>query len=276
MKYQFIVLPYGGLGNRMRVVASAVAFSKARGYDLKIIWINDRTLGCDLESLFKSVGMEYSLEDNWFKLFFFKYFFRFRIIFDLHSLISRIGSRFYKYFVLERDVLDNARDIGAIVTKMDGDVFVATCHNFYPFEGYGGFLLADHMELRLAALKSKLGSNYYGVHIRGTDHKIAKRESPFHSYVSKIAELLTENPKLLFFVASDEQSYKDHLISVFSDRIISFPSLLERNSARGCEDALIELYCLGNAKGIICSVHSSFSEIATKLGKLEKDIHIIG
>ncbi len=272
----FTLLPQGGLGNRMRVIASALAFCEAYGYRLKIAWINNKNLGCDVDLIFKSLGKNYILETHPAKLAVYKLFFRFRPLYYFHRVYKALGSLRYRHFIVDKDIILANHQIVNILKGQPGNVFLSTCYVFFPFERYDSFVLSDAVQARLAELQSQLGSGYVGVHIRGTDHLKAKLESPFESYLARIEAMVKQNPGLRFFVASDEQKYKDELANRFGDRIITFRSKLKRNSEKGVVDAVLELYCLSKASIIICSRQSSFSDIAIQLGAPEKVIYITG
>lgn len=48
------LVPIGGLGNRMRAIASGIALSEATQQKLCIVWIKDKGLNCRFDELFYS------------------------------------------------------------------------------------------------------------------------------------------------------------------------------------------------------------------------------
>jgi len=57
------------------------------------------------------------------------------------------------------------------------------------------------------------------------------------------------------------------MITAFGDRIIVLPDVdTSRNSVRGMQDALVELYVLSRTNKIFGSHQSSYSETAAQIG----------
>lgn len=52
-KRQIILIPAGGLGNRMRAIASGVVLANKTGRALKIIWQKDNGLAAEFSDLFQ-------------------------------------------------------------------------------------------------------------------------------------------------------------------------------------------------------------------------------
>ena len=63
------VIPYMGLGNRIRCIRSAIRLANAKKTSLKIIWINDEVCPCDFCELFKEIqGAKYGIKIKNYKL----------------------------------------------------------------------------------------------------------------------------------------------------------------------------------------------------------------
>lgn len=60
MEADFTLVPFGGLGNRMYAICSAIAYCQKNKKSLKIIWFRDHNLNCSVSDLFTiSAEMEF-------------------------------------------------------------------------------------------------------------------------------------------------------------------------------------------------------------------------
>lgn len=48
----FTLVPFGGLGNRLHAIASAIEYCQEKDIFLKILWFKDHGLNCDVKNLF--------------------------------------------------------------------------------------------------------------------------------------------------------------------------------------------------------------------------------
>ncbi|MBZ4657917.1 MAG: hypothetical protein JG771_1053, partial [Methermicoccus sp.] len=88
-------------------------------------------------------------------------------------------------------------------------------------------------------------------------------------FVQRMREELQLYPETKFYVASDSRLEKNRMITAFGDRIIVLPDVdTSRNSVRGMQDALVELYVLSRTNKIFGSHQSSYSETAAQIGNI--------
>lgn len=58
MKKRYILLvPVGGLANRMKAIDSAIKLSRKTNSELHIIWFKDRGLNCRFDQLFEPIDL---------------------------------------------------------------------------------------------------------------------------------------------------------------------------------------------------------------------------
>ena len=76
---------------------------------------------------------------------------------------------------------------------------------------------------------------------------------------------IEKDPGCRFYVASDDEQVKQDLIKEYGEKIISYRWDLRRNSEKGMQNAVAELYCLGRTRKIIGSAHSTYSTTAACL-----------
>ncbi|TKT87651.1 hypothetical protein [Dyadobacter frigoris] len=268
------ILPQGGLGNRMRVLESAIYFCHQFNYKLKVIWINNDDLGCNLEDIFESIGIDYSKPKTLFEYNFYKYFCRYKLLKYLPSLYSTFGLLLYDKVLLDLNIKSFNGDIDIKIVKDKHNLFISTCYPFFQFPNYNNFLLKKSLSEDLSLLKKNLGESYFGIHFRGTDNSKALKNSPLEKYITAIEKILESDSNSIFFLATDEEKVKKKMKLIFGEKIQMFSSSLNRNTKEGIHDAVLELYCLANAHTIICSPFSSFSDTAQLIDKKKRIILI--
>ncbi len=106
-----------------------------------------------------------------------------------------------------------------------------------------------------------------GVHIRRTDLRPdlgdvpPQQISPTSLFIEEMEKLLAGNPKIKFFLATDDFLEQKTIIEHFGDKVILYhKNTINRNSRQGIQDALIDWLLLSRTSLIIRSHYSSFSE----------------
>lgn len=113
---------------------------------------------------------------------------------------------------------------------------------------------------------SKFSENTIGMHIRRTDHKVAKASASIDSFDNKIEELIKQDPSTRVFLCTDDEDVKSYLINKYGrDKILYYESVLDRNSYEGIRDAVVELWTLANTNVIYGSHGSSFTKMAAAI-----------
>lgn len=130
----------------------------------------------------------------------------------------------------------------------------------------------------------------YGIHIRMTDNvkgfginsKFNFEKFPeLSSFIKFINRKIIENPRQVFFLATDNKNIEKHLIKKFGDRILVYHKRFERQfmfsfhnfklvrrkqRTTSIELALIELLLLSRCKHILGTYWSSYSKLAAIWG----------
>lgn len=138
----------------------------------------------------------------------------------------------------------------------------------YDAEDYSDIHFGDEY---ISEVKSLMGSkSCVGLHIRRTDHMAAIANSPIENFINAIRNELELNPELSFFLATDDKSQEELLISEFGDKII-----VQKNKKWGRDDTssmksgIIDLLCLANCTKIYGSYTSAYSYFAAAYGKIK-------
>lgn len=256
-----VVKANGGLGNRMRVLASCVALSKRLRNEVEVIWINNRELNCSYSRLFQPCEGIRIVEKRYI------------------SKWNRIGLKkrkaYYRDFGSDFDVQIGDSEIRSI-KKIKSDfvkliqdfktIYIDTCEQFYGDESHLAYLIPqESIQLRINQRIEKLGKDFIGIHIRRGDNQIATQTSTLEAFNDCIEEELKRG-QTKFLVCTDNLKELTQLKKQFGNNIIHFPVGLKRNKPADIEEALVDLLLLSKASMIYGSYWSSFSEIASAYG----------
>jgi hypothetical protein len=269
--------PMGGLCNRMRAIDGAVALASQLSQPIKLIWNCDPDLGCSLERLFVSPPEISLIEErqsnlcvpHWEGVW--KSFGRWNDIMKELVSSNSLNSKNYDHstplvlFQREIEILLKAGyDFHELARKRS--VHFKTWERLHQ--------LRSNIELfrpvpRLAETIRNITEHFdncVGVHIRRTDHKHAILHSTTSLFIERLNQEVCLNPKVRFFLATDDKTEEDLLRNHYPERIISFQKRsLERRTPEAIEDAVIDLFCLSNTKKILGSLGSSFSLMASEI-----------
>ncbi|MFV0581712.1 MAG: hypothetical protein ACK5N4_06665 [Parabacteroides gordonii] len=278
MEADFTLVPFGGLGNRMYAICSAIAYCQKNKKSLKIIWFRDHNLNCSVSDLFTiSAEMEFvDLKDA-----------------SLMDLILRDNPRrrnlwipkFFQRFLFDRRIyVPEVYDVVSIHKKESfGDlekfkhIFMVSYWYFYSTPNmWKPITINPKIEVRVNEIMEKCrksNSRVIGVHIRRTDNIYSIKESPTELFIFKMEEEVKHNKgNVCFYLASDSLEVKKELVSRFGNQIITSMKPTSRNNKQGIIDAFVELNILSRTDKIYASSKSSFSELAHYLSNNEFEI----
>lgn len=254
------VRPRGGLCNRMRVIASAVALASDTDKPLQIRWMLNDELNCSFSEIFKTnIAFKVKERQNYFSTFFQKVFIR-----DKKKIFSNDS------IYAKRNAGWNYADFKLFFSEQaaQNSIVIDTDWNFYPTGSEGFNCLQPIEELR--RIIDRISSDFkrdkvIGVHIRRTDHAPSIQESPLELFLEAMRREREKNPSAKFFLATDDLIVQNSLMKEFEGSIITYSTNKKRNSSQAIKEAVIDLYCLANTNQIIGSYWSSFSETASEL-----------
>ncbi|MBQ8361810.1 MAG: glycosyl transferase [Bacteroidaceae bacterium] len=266
MKKQLTYIPVGGLGNRMRGIASAIHLAEKVEADLLIVWFKDQGLNCRFDELFQPLvheNVDITLREAAFadkvlmdrprkKNLFIPCIFQ-RIMFD---------SCLYE---LDIDGLRaNGFDFQDWASKAKKP-YIASYSNFFPNnekKRLAIFKPTDELQARIEEVCSSFDGNTIGLHIRRTDHTVAIAQSPTELFDNAILQFEGKNN---FYLATDSEEEKQHFKETFGDLITTSPTKAVRSTTEGIKDAVVELYVLSRTSRIIGSAQSTYSIAAAEI-----------
>ena len=253
-----IIQPIGGLCNRMRSINSAYHLASMRGERLTVIWFSNQELGCSFDSIFQP-NPAIRLINITSKL-------------DIRKIFYQLTSQ----YIRNDEIRENKTGYTLkehFRTSLKKRCYIATEEHFYPADSYELFKPLPQLQQKIDGIVSGFSSHTVGIHIRRTDNLPSIHNSSSDDFVSAMQEELNHNPDTCFYLATDDATEEAHLRTLFPDRILANTNKdLSRDSLRGMQDALIDLYCLAATNKIIGSFFSSFTDIAADMHHIPKTI----
>lgn len=263
-----ILIPEGGLCNRMRVIASGLALSDKHGIRVKIFWIRNNEANCKFSDLFLPISFKNVeiIEVNYNPLRYGMFYAQNIVTRVVYRLIRVYQTFFFDQRVQGREAESFFKLDQAVNYAKKRTLLIQTCYIFYENTlYYKYFIPIDDIKSKLDKETSSFTDQVIGVHIRRTDLG-KEKESPTSLFIEEIKNIIDKNPDTLFFVASDSLEEKSVLIQQFGNRILTSHEHVSRLDRKGMEDAVIDLYKLSRTKMIIGTYYSSFSETAAIVG----------
>jgi len=266
-----IIEPFGGLANRIRVIASGLWLSNQTTQQLELLWNKNSELNCDFNKLFLPI-------DN-LKISKKKVLYHYVKATNQSSIIKRITARLLNkfagidYCIKESDfskfIWNNKLDILKITVK-NKNVYFQTCEEFGDnINEFSKFVPTNEIQEIIYKQVQFFNKNTIGIHIRRSDHETSVINSPIELFVEKIKDELKDNNDANFFLATDDFETENTLKNLFGNAIITYKKELNRNLQKGIQDAVVDLFCLAKTKYIYGSYWSSFSDIAARIGGIK-------
>jgi hypothetical protein len=271
--------PYGGLANRIRVLASFAALARSLKEPVGFHWIHGpgKQVGAPFEDLFEPIDGVPHIEERW------------QAVDQVLDLRSRNPLRRWRRQVRNRalgvDLM--VRDWDAPGVRVDralqrlgrlspeARVLVHTCYSFGNYRPH----LQDlrpvsgiQERLDLLARRYGFGPDSVGVHVRRTDNELARRHSPLSAFQEAMEQELRLKPDTWFFLCTDEPELEGVMEERFPGRVVVLEKDHSRENASGMEAAMIDLYLLARTRKVLGSYSSSFSQIASEIGGIPLDV----
>lgn len=268
-------IPISGLANRLRVLATSIKLARESNKQLCIYWQPSKYLNAEFQQLFEipeTIAITTAP-------------FRYLLWLRARSFTGKLTKIFMWYLRLfqfdfifldnmAEQVWHNKIDLQKEVDQSK-DVFICSCQelNYFDLEDYKLFIPKLELLNIIEEISNQFSPYTIGIHIRSTDNQWSKKNSPFGLFVEKIKQEISANPRVSFFVATDNEEYQKALIQDFgTEKIICYQKEFRRDVTKGIKDAVVDLFCLSKTAKIYGSYFSSFSYVAGRIGQIPVDI----
>ena len=259
---QLVIIPTGGLANRMRVIASAISLAQYYNLVPVILWNNTEGLKADFEDLFLPLPHASGRIENNRKA-------RYNISGTKDYLLRWLPLHLRFNHVIHNFNAYEQGDLADRLQGKSGSAVIISCNPLQPRYNLSQlFVPQRHIQEQIDAMASRFTPHTIGVHIRRTDNNLSIRQSPLEVFIEKLDTELQHDPDASFFLATDDEEVKKHLRKRFPGRIFTGTQPADRNSVTGMTDAVIDLYALSRTRKIIGSYFSSYSQMAADLGEI--------
>ena len=261
---KIIVKANGGLGNRMRVIASCIALSQRIRNEVEVIWVNNNELNCSYKSFFMDVKTinitEYKYIPKWNKI--------------AHRHRRKRLRNDFKNFEIQLDD-SSIRELGKLksdLVKLIRDaetIYVNTCEHFYGDLSFVSFLLPKQHILDICSNRiEKMGPVFIGAYIRRGDNLVSIAQSPIELFIKNLEIELKGISDSAIYLATDDLDEAELIKRKFGDYLYFYPTQLKRDKPEGIQQALVDLMMLSKSNKIIGSYWSSFTEVAAAYGSV--------
>lgn len=269
-----VVEPEGGLGNRLRVIHSAVQLSKVSGHSLLVRWVEKRGMMCLYKDLFEEPDL-FSVDDISRNIVN-----RGVQVLLMGNVSDVIRKTRYDLVLYNRDIqyhLQNNIDFAELAQNQI-KVFIKANQFFY--EGEDGFYYPSpsaNISRRVEEMVAMFDNNTIGIHIRGTDNRMSRKMSPVSLFIEKMENLLSHEPDTQFYLSADSEQTRETVLDHFGKEKILFQNEIElsRDAREGIQDAYVDMLCLSETIKIYGSYWSSFTAVAASIGGIEKETPMI-
>ena len=262
-------VPVGGLANRMKSVNSAMTLARKSNATLEIIWFTGWELNCPFHQLFapidgngvtvkEATGLDYLIHDRPRRR---------------NLYIPGIFQRFlFDKAMYESETAEHAlkKSDFTVWCNMKTHYIAAFC-DFCVEERNRKFKMFEptkELKERIRENVNRFNAHTIGIHIRRTDNAIAIQKSPTTLFIKRMEEEIEREKTTRFFLASDSEEEKKTLQETFGERIITSPHRVDRNSVRGMQNAVVELYTLAATMHIIGCAGSTYAKTAAEIGNV--------
>ena len=268
---RIVLVPLGGLCNRLRAIMSAKELTRRWQVELSIVWLRDAGLNARFSDLF--LPLDSIVEsDAWYK---FGVSRRRNLWLPGWWQQWHFDSRLTEMQLVEVLQQHNSEEelSEALRSIVHGNVLIQTGLGFFPTDDRQfsrHFHPSDGVNKLLEPRLKSISKHTVGIHIRRTDNILATRHSPLSAFEAAMAADVARDEATQFYVATDDASVIERLRNRFPGRIMSSPVdtgnvckagfFCGRSTKEGMQEAVAELFTLMACPRFHGSYWSSFSD----------------
>lgn len=268
-----VLVPCGGLANRLRAIASIVDIGKKFNCIPTVVWICNNDINCRFSTLFNLPSSEDCIitEPSAFEVFT-----KYQIPRKRNLYVSYI----YLHLAFDLRIYEgkNLPDFFDTNNRLDLEkirpyqrIYIFSGENLSNFSPQLYRSLFQFTPQVIDRALSILGGNSLidaAIHIRRTDNSMSIEHSPVSLFQQQVESIIADNRNSKIFLATDDQQVKKHFSTLFPNNIIINPVQASRTTKAGMVDAAAELYILSKSNRLYGSYWSSFTEAAAMHGNI--------
>ncbi len=273
-KSHLLLVPSGGLANRMRSVASAWNLCTKVDARLQVVWFQGWGMHSAFSDLFEPIHAEgLMLREACFLDY---------VVNDRprrHNLwLPWLPQQlYYRGGVIHELQVASLRDEGFdFEAWLNGKKRYMSCYDefgIFPNDLYARLFRPNKVVRQLIANNaSRFGEYVIGMHIRRTDNIDSIRMSPTELFIEKGLQELALHPNLTIFLATDSEAVKQQMQQEFGSHVITSEHEASRDSVQGIQEGLADMWTLSKTHVIYGSAGSSFSLMAARIGGCKLEI----
>lgn len=269
MNYSLTLVPFAGLCNRINAMLNAIAIAKSKSVgqslSLQIYWQKTNDCAAYFDELFQPIPeidvqrlSKLSLKPANKKNLY------------IPSMLRKLGG--YSLILENSMLLNNLTYEDAMNVYDLSNVYVTSCNRFCKYdEDFWNTQMSKYfvpvrtIQNMISKVTQKFSAHTVGVHVRRTDNAEAIKNNPLDKYFNLMDEEIKTNPETTFYIASDDAEVKNDMLKKYGDRIIIEEWDLSRNTLRGMQHAVADLWCLASTCKIFGSTNSTYSSKASHI-----------
>lgn len=273
MNVMLTIAPDAGLGNRMYGILSALYYQKKYGINIKLVWEINMGCGIKMDELFEkndslAVNTIYRYPISEGKIF--------RSAWGKLVHARQMKNRnYFSSAEIDRIFQEGGEEEILKIFEQRKKILFRGNTYFTSLDNISN--IADELKpsKEIANRVEEIFQPYankriIGIHIRRTDNEVCILHSPTELFVAKMKEYVEEDSNTVFFLATDDETIREELGREY--QLIErrpFSTNVERKSAMGMKDALVDMLCLSKCQAIVGSYASTFSKMAALIGKID-------
>lgn len=256
------IVPQGGLCNRLRVVLSALFLSQQMHAEVQVKWAENDECHARFADLFVPIdsGRFHIGPMSWWA----------KPSRKRNFHIPRL-LRTCMGYTWQRDGFEPT-SLSELAEALHGHskVYVSSGSQLaqYSAECLSRLCPRADLQTRIDRIVQSYAPHTVGVHIRRTDNVVSIQQSPVEAFIRAMKHEVDQDPRVKFFLATDDAAVKQMLERQFPHRIITQHMPTERSTLQGMEDALVDLWCLAGTHKLLGSYWSSFTDTAAEIGRM--------
>ena len=251
-KRHIVCKTHAGLCNRIKCFLSTSRLAQHDGREVKVYWPINHKCGGSFSSLFVSDVQVVEKPEN-------------GTVYNRNDLVDLSNNNIliintWRFAISIEEWHRGVREIDFLYdkNKIDAEVRKALQSVIC------GLQFNEKINDFVSTFVNRFFHNYMiGVHMRRTDHVIAKKCSPDAAFYHAIQNALKKNNKAQLFLSTDCAATENMMKKQFPDRCLTIgKSFGARKHRYSVEEALAELLLLSKTNKIIGSYASTFTELA--------------